>query len=273
MFWKKIIPLALIAGLLLNVCQANAALMYEYKEYKSLIGRQKNVDYRLKTKQPFIGIISHHLPTASPLIDNFYYQLQKSRPSIKTFVVIGPDHSERCRQNFSLKDVAVMTMYGEVATNKQLAKQLLGVGAKLDEACFAGEHAIGVQANYIRKFFPDAKMAPILLSYSAKQRDFTALIKELKKNRGEIFVLASVDFTHYQEVQKAEAIDAVSRKMINELAGGSFSLKQIDSPATIRIILCLAKELGLKPEILEHKNSFDYNGVYKNTTSYFSVLF
>lgn len=211
MIWKKISFLLLSLWLVFGPSLASASVVYEYKEYKSLIGRQKNAGYQLQTKQPFIGITSHHLPTASPLIDNFYYQLRKSRPGIKTFVVVGPDHFERCRQKFTIKDSPVMTMFGELQTDKKIAARLLETGAKQEEACFDGEHSVGVQANYIKRFFPEAKMVPILLSYAAKQRNFEALIKELASERNDIFVVASVDFSHYLEVQKAEAIDAVSR--------------------------------------------------------------
>lgn len=273
MTWKKTSFVIVSLWFACGPALVDAAVTYEYKEYKSLIGRQKSANYRLRTGRPFIGITSHHLPTASPLIDTFYYQLKKKRPDIKTFVVIGPDHSERCRQKFSIKSLPVMTMYGELRTDKALASRLAEAGAKREEACFEGEHAIGVQANYIKRFFPEAKMVPVLLSYAAKQRSFEALIKELASNRNDVFVVASVDFSHYLEVQKAEAVDAISRKMINELDGTSFSLKQIDSPATIKVILGLARALQLKPEIIEHRNSFDYNGAYKNTTSYFSVVF
>ncbi|NTW22616.1 AmmeMemoRadiSam system protein B [Candidatus Falkowbacteria bacterium] len=270
---KKIALLSLVFILAAEPSFAGASLSYEYREYKSLVGRQKNTGYSLRTKTPFIGVVSHHLPTASPLIDNFYYQLRKGRPNIKTFVVIGPDHSERCRQKFSVSDSNVSTMYGELQSDKRVFQALLSAGAKSEAGCFEGEHSIGIQANYIRKFFPTAKIVPILLSYSAKQRDFEILIETLKKNRADIFVLASVDFSHYLEARQADAVDAVSRKMINALDGSSFTLKQIDSPATIKIILGLAKKLQLKPEIIEHRNSFDYNGAYKNTTSYFSILF
>lgn len=270
---KKCVILLLFLLLAARPVMASAPLVYDYKEYKSLIGRKKNPDYRLRVKSPSIGIVSHHLPTASPLIDNFYYQLRKNRPNIKTFVVLGPDHSERCRQKFAVSDADIMTMYGSIAADKKMIKRIEAAGAKMENHCFEGEHAIGVQASYIRKFFPQARIAPILLSFAARQSDFSGLVSELEKNRSDIFVVASVDFTHYMDVQQAEAIDAISLKMINGLEGGSFSLKQIDSPATIKAVLCLARRLGLQAEIVEHKNSFDYNGAYKNTTSYFSVFF
>ena len=246
---------------------------YQYSDYRNLIGKEKNVQQKLKTKNPLIGITSHHLPTASPLLDNFYYQLQIARPNIETFVVVGPDHFERCKQKFVASDAKIATMFGELEIDHTLLGQILKTGPKIENDCFVGEHSIGVEANYIKKFFPKAKIAPILLSYSAKARNFDKLIKVLQKNKDNIFVLESTDFTHYTDVEKANANDEISRKLIKDLNGEAFSLKQVDSPATIKLILQLARTLKLSAEIIEHKNSHDYTGSYNNTTSYFSVIF
>lgn len=252
---------------------ASAEINYQYKDYRSLIGRQESSLKTPKTKQPLIGITSHHLPTASPLINNFYYQLKKSRPDIKTFVVIGPDHFEKCKQKFVTTDMPVNTMFGQLPVDQKLVKELVKAGIKKESGCFVGEHSIGVEANFIKKIFPKAEIVPILLSYSAKDKNFENVIKVLVKNKADIFVVESTDFTHYVDASKANINDQFSSKWIKTLNGTAFTLKQVDSPGTIRLILQLAKALKLKPEITDHKNSFDYGGSFSNTTSYFSVLF
>lgn len=269
---KKIIPIILLL-LVSEPVAASAGISYEYREFRDLIGRQQTVKRPMKTKKPFIGITSHHLPTASPLLDNFYYQLKRVRPDIKTFVIIGPDHFERCRQKFVVADSAVGTMFGSLEIDRKLLAELLKAGPRIENSCFHGEHAIGVEANYIKKIFPKAKIVPMLLSYSAKNRNFSNTVRVLEKNKNDIFVVESTDFTHYVDARKAAVNDGISRKLIESLNGEAFTLKQVDSPGTIKLILQLAKAMKLKPEIIEHKNSFEYDGGFKNTTSYFSVMF
>jgi len=259
--------------LVANPAVTSASVSYQYEEYRALIGRQAVEARRLKMKTPQIGIVSHHLPTASPLIDDFYRHLKKARPDIGTFIVVGPDHFEKCRHKFSVSGQSVSTMFGEIKNDSNIFSQLSIAGAKKEDACFQGEHAIGVQANYIRKYFPEARIVPLLLSYLAQSRNFDKTIAVLKKNRKNTFVLASLDFTHYIDARAANINDEVSHKLLLSQDGPAFTLKQVDSPGTLRLVLRLARELKLNTEILDHKNSFDYNGSFQNTTSYFSVLF
>lgn len=263
MFFAAMAPQLVLAG----------SVNYQYPAYRELIGRHAAKGLELKTKRPLIGITSHHLPTASPLLDNFYLLLKKQRPDIKTFVVVGPDHFERCRRKFVVSDSLVKTMFGEIKIDQSLLKDLTKAGPVIENDCFHGEHAIGVEANYIKKYFPEAQILPMLLSYAARNRNFYKTIAVLKKHQNNIFVLESTDFTHYVNARQANANDEISRRLINSLDGRGFTLKQVDSPGTIKLILQLAKELKLKPEIIEHKNSFDYTGAFENTTSYFSVVF
>jgi len=249
-----------------------ASLDYEYPDFKPLIGANATL-HNSFTKEPFIGITSHHLPTAAPMLNNFFSLLKKKRKNIKTFVVIGPDHSERCRQKFVSTNSDIGTMYGKLKLDKELSQKILASGVKIENNCFVGEHSIGVEVSYIKKYYPEAKVVPILLAYSAKNFEYRPFINILKKNQKDIFVLESTDFSHYVNVRQSNIRDAVSERLIKRGDRDGFTLKLIDSPATIKIILELADVLNLKPEIIEHKNSFDYTGLYNNTTSYFSVFF
>jgi len=270
---KKKIIIILLLFFVVQPESVNAQPDYIYKEYYSLVGRKIKKGKSINTVKPFIGITSHHLPTAAPLLDNFYGQLKKARPDIKTFLIIGPDHFEKCKQKFVTSNKKLNTMFGELKVDNKLYNELIGSGIKKEGQCFIGEHSIGVQANYIKKFFPKSEVVPILLSYSAKNKNFQNTIKVLKKRKADIFIVQSTDFAHYVNAKQARVVDETSRKMIGELNGDSFSLKQIDSPGSIKLMLQLAKELRLKPEIIEHKNSFDFNGAFNNTTSYFSIFF
>lgn len=263
LFFAAITPQLALAG----------SVNYQYPAYRELIGRHEAKGLTLRTERPLIGITSHHLPTASPLLDNFYSLLKETRPDIKTFVVVGPDHFEHCRHKFVVSDSLIETMFGELKIDQSLLKEIAQAGPVIENDCFHGEHAIGVEANYIKKYFPESQIMPILLSYSARNRNFNKTVAVLKKYRHDIFVVESTDFTHYVDARAANANDEISRKQINKLDGPAFTLKQVDSPGTIKLILQLAKELKLKPEIIEHKNSFDYTGAFENTTSYFSVMF
>lgn len=250
-----------------------AATVYDYAEYKVLIeSKLDNKITKINKYFPTAGIISHHLPTAAPLISEFYLKLKARRPEIKKFIVIGPDHFERCRSNFSYSSEKIKTSFGEMMPDEKIISGLKDSGASEDKKCFNGEHAIGVQANFIKKLYPDASLTPIILSYSARNRNFSKLIKYLSENE-DIFVVASLDFSHYLKKDKAEAIDAITKDKIENRDGLGLALKNVDSPATLKLMLDLARKKKEKVEIINHKNSADFTGDKNNTTSYFDVFF
>lgn len=264
---------AVILSFLLFSQEAAAASIYDYKDFKGLIENglaQKTV--QSDKSAPSAGITSHHLPVASPLISEFYLDLKSRRPEIKRFIVIGPDHFERCRADFSFSSEKIITSFGALKPDKKIAADLKDLGAREDLKCFNGEHAIGVEANFIKKLYPDASLTPILLSYSARSRNFSRLIKYLADS-DDIFVIASLDFSHYLKKDKAEMVDVITKKKIEKLDGRGLELKNVDSPATLKLMFDLARERREKAEIIDHKNSADFTGDKSYTTSYFDVFF
>lgn len=252
---------------------ALASPVYDYQDFQGLITYELSKTISpVRKVAPSAGITSHHLPTAAPLISEFYLNLKARRPEIKKFIVVGPDHFEKCRVNFSYSTEKITTSFGTLWPDQNLASDLKDLGAAEDLKCFNGEHAIGVEANFIKKLYPDASLTPILLSYAARGRDFSKLIKYLAAHP-DIFVIASIDFSHYLKKDQAEMIDVMTKKKIIKKDGQGLELKNVDSPATLKLMLDLARKQGEKVEIIDHKNSADFTGNKNNTTSYFDVFF
>jgi MEMO1 family protein len=218
------------------------------------------------------GIISHHLPTALPLIADFYKNLKSAKDKIKTFIIIGPDHNEKCLFKAATTDTDYETPFGILNIDKQDNKIFTDRNVKIDNKCFVGEHSIGVQAIFIKYFYPDSKIVPIIFSSAVSDTDLTGVLESIKKIDG-IFVVGSMDFSHYQKLTMAEVYDNESQSWIEKGQPGKFNLTHIDSPPTIKLILDYAKYENFKPIILKKINSFAYTGQSENTTGYMSIFF
>lgn len=219
-----------------------------------------------------VSIVSHHLPTASDLIIKNYAVLKESLTGeAPIFVVIGPDHFENCNSLISITDRDFDTPFGVLELDQSLKAQFQEL-ARVDD-CFVGEHSIGVQALMIKKFFPKARFVPILISSAVTQKEIDQVVTILKENQSQIFLITSVDFSHYQSKQVASEFDRQSRDFIEKMEWNSLSFDHVDSPASMEVALRFALSQELKPYILENLNSFEVNGLDGNTTSYFSVVF
>jgi AmmeMemoRadiSam system protein B len=222
---------------------------------------------------PVAGITSHHLPTAENFIGSFYASLSKARPHIKHFLVVGPDHFEQCRGLASLTTKDFLTPFGTVENYTDMALMLKAEGVGEDSECFINEHSIGVQMAYIKKFFPNAGAAAMIFSSAASASTALNLAKKASVFDSEVFVVASIDFSHYQNVIKANAIDSTTETQINKLSGENSQLSQMDSPGSFNFVLSFAKALKTSPLLLIHANSYEFTGVPDNTTGYFNVIF
>ncbi len=222
---------------------------------------------------PVAGVTSHHLPTAENFINNFYYQLSSARPDITEFVIVGPDHFERCGSLASATNRDFLTPFGELKNNQEITAALVGAGAGQESQCFENEHSIGVHTTFIKKYFPNASVSPIIFSSAATMGMADTLAQAVYKQFPNAVVIASIDFSHYQPASVANQIDNRTQKQIENMNINNVALEQMDSPASLRMATSYALLQSATPELINHANSFDFTGNPDNTTGYFNVIF
>ncbi|GEM_PF-508960 len=222
-----------------------------------------------------LGITSHHLPTAASFIGEFYRAIWNANGPRDTFIVIGPDHFERCKSSFSISGLAYQTPFSTLQPDKEIISALQKEGGvKRNDTCFEGEHSIGVQAFFISYLYPHARIVPLAVSSTADAATIVKIKNILLKFQNRAMVIGSFDFSHYYSYETAQGIDAQSEKMIQDLNGSGFTFRHIDSPAGAQLTLLLAKESGVgNSEILGRKNSFDFTGQGSDTTGYINAIF
>lgn len=256
--------------------QTNQVHNSGFYELGELIRAESNESSSLVGQENFaqVGITSHHLPTAQSFIGEFYQAVRASSGPRQTFVVIGPDHFERCRGEIATTDHDYITPFGLLALNREITDRLVETGAGVEPECLEGEHSIGVQALFIKLFFPEATIVPLTLSASTEDQLLERLTEMLSEYGDEIFVVASVDFSHYQTLEVAEETDAESLTMIANMNAAAMALKHADSPGSIRFAIMLAQMLSdTQPLILDHTNSYQFTNQKENTTGYINALF
>lgn len=281
-------------------CQGSLVVLDEYSspadvpvidtnnsKYRAVIEKSMN-GFELGTtetidgeKQEFamnkIGVTSHHLPVAGEFIGDFYSEFLKGYNSDldNVFVVIGPDHPEKCSELITTGVVKYKTNFGVLESDEKMVKEL----AKSDyinnePSCLEDEHSIGVQADYIKYIDDEARIVPIILSSSTSKEQILKLARVLDRFYDQVYFVVSVDFNHYRDVQTAGSYDLVTIKAIEEMMVDDLQIDHVDSPPSLRLGVELAKNGGYEtPDIFGYANSYDFTGQYSNTTSYLNVIF
>lgn len=246
-----------------------------YFELKNAIISEAGIAYpdNKKKYDLSMAITSHHLPAALPLISGLYRAIAHNSGSRKVFVVIGPDHFEKCSGNIATAIQDFRTPFGILEPDEKLVKELEKNGFSDDDACIASDHTVRVQAAMLKYYFPDAKIVPLLVSAFVKQDEMDKLFRVLSAKKDSIFILGSIDFSHHNSPSMARKIDNFTAAKIRKLDPSGLTLKNADSPATLGLLLKIARASGKKADIIDQKNSYDFTGNNKNTTGYLSVIF
>ncbi len=153
-----------------------------------------------KTPSNVVGaVLPHHLLVES-FIDDFYAALAKKIQPAR-IILVSPNHFDN-----GVKYIQTATV-----THKDLSNDLLDLpaihflaskaGAFIENKYYSVEHGIYVHYPFIKKYFPQAQIIPIILKRGTPQAQMDKLIADLQElqkiENKNTLILASVDFTHY----------------------------------------------------------------------------
>lgn len=205
-----------------------------------------------------LGVIAPHHSIDVTELNKFYRGLSEKRQPAVVFV-IGPNHYENGpAQIQTCQSCVYETTIGDVAVDDQLTGRLITDKVAIDQPdTFPNEHAIYSQAPFIKKYFPEAKIVPILLPWKMPVADVVKFSHWLDENMpADSLVLGSVDFSHYLPLGAADFHDQTSAEVIRNFDFGSVYNLEIDSPSTIYAVLDLMRQRGYQQALeLAHTNS------------------
>lgn len=222
------------------------------------------------------GVVPHHF-LAKELIARFYSRIADA--AVETVVLISPDHFA----NFFKPDVLAYTSalswetpFGVLAADAEAVDSLVRSGAlEISDSAVGLEHGLSVEAPFIKKFFPRAKLVPVMLKGSSEDADLAELGRRIKAlgDPAKIRVIVSSDFSHDLPAALAAEKDKKSLDLLRTL-----SPDKLDG-ATNDCRSCLAVLAGYLDErsffsLIDNKNSFDLSGENEQSvTSYISGFY
>jgi MEMO1 family protein len=237
---------------------------------------------------PFGGIVSHHL-LASRQIAGFFAALKKVRGPgsanpIRRFVILGPDHHSVGSPEIKVSMLPYKTPFGFVEPDPAGVNHLISTGAVTrDESTFRGEHSIGALVAFIKYYFPDAKLLPIILHYRLEPEDTDQLDNILKEILDkDDFLLVSSDFVHGKNQKETDRLDEINKEILLDYTGrrepADFIELQSDCRKCVRILFRRVSDSGEqksgRARILYHTSSHRLGGgAASQGTSYFFAVY
>ena len=224
-------------------------------------------------------IVPHHLVAQDYIARAFEY-VSKNREIVPERVILmGPNHFFRGEGKIITTDISWKTSYGEIAPDKDFIKKLVLFNfASEEKNIVEGDHSITNLLPFIKQFYPDAKLVPLLMREPFNPEYATAFGKTLAESLDEkTLIIASIDFSHYLPKKVADEHDEESIKALYNLDFDFFHKKiDADSPHILMVLARYLSKTGYRKfNFLSHTNSAILTGNpdEESTTSHITGFF
>lgn len=226
-----------------------------------------------------VAIMPHHLVGAQLTSETLARVAAARGASVKRVVLLSPNHFKLGNAKVITSRDSWETQDGIVAADTELIEKIIQAGfAKDDFFVTNHDHGVFNIMPFIKKFFPEARVTPLMLSYEVSENESVQLGEFLATQLGpDDLVIVSADFTHYvsesvMSVHDIGTIDALHR--LDEHYAQT--IMDVDTPQSIVAAMRYAKLRGAEKFILTGRSSSALllkRNEPPDTTSYVSGVF
>jgi len=195
-----------------------------------------------------------------------------------TAVILGPNHTGYGYPVSVWTGSAWNTPLGEVEINDTLAQSLLGGIIKSDEIAHTHEHSIEVQLPWLQHLYRSIKIVPITMLTQDIETART-IGKVISQADGNLILIASSDFTHYEPQSVAvekdgSVIEAIVTLDEEELYKRCEFLNcTMCGYGPVASVIVAAKEMKAKTaHLLKYATSGDTTGDFSRVVGYSSIV-
>ena len=218
------------------------------------------------------AIVSHHL-LAREFIGK---TLSKIKGNYRTIILVGPNHKNIGQADIQTTPGFWKTKFGDIPADSVLINSLIGSKlAKAEENSFNTEHSVCSLVSFVKIYFPDSKIAPLILKGKTSIEQSKALGKFLAQNCDNCLLLASIDFSHDTLSQQAEENDAKSIGILENLEEDNINNIVCDSYPSLQVLFSFLKQKGVKNGMLigSSNSALVSQQNFDSVTSYIFMIF
>lgn len=186
-----------------------------------------------------------------------------------TFVILGPNH-HMYGSAVALSTQDWVTPLGTVEVDRDFVSLLTPGIIDFDETAHRHEHSLEVQVPFLQYFFKGFKIVPIaigLQDYDTVREVAGELSDAIRRYDKDVVVIASSDFTHYEDVDVARKKDAALIAAIERLDVPGFydEVARLDATCCgygpIGATMLISKDCGAKQgKLVRYATSGDITG-------------
>jgi AmmeMemoRadiSam system protein B len=139
------------------------------------------------------------------------------------------------------------------------------------DAAHEGEHSLEVHLPFLQIALGDFSLVPLVVGEASPEE--VAEVLKLLWGGDETLIVVSSDLSHYLPYDKAQELDEVTARAIQELRPEALGRDQACGRMPVAGLLLRAREEGLSAECVDLRNSGDTAGSRNQVVGYGSFVF
>jgi len=202
---------------------------------------------------------------------NAYALLQPIAHEINRVILLGPAHRVAIN-GLALSGADFFeTPLGRVEVDQQAAEQIAHLPQVITSVeAHAKEHSLEVHLPFLQMLLPDFKCLPLVVGRASPEQ--VAEVLETLWGGPETLVVISSDLSHFLAYDQAKEIDNSTVNAIMHLQV-PINHQQACGGTPINGLMVLARKHGLKPHLLDVRNSGDTAGTKDRVVGYAAFAF
>jgi len=223
------------------------------------------------------GVVPHHL-LAGEIINKFFQELS-NYPSLKTVVLLSPDHYKQTALTggrfITISSPEIAPFVSQIVSQNPLVK--------INDFSVGHDQGVVNLMPFFKTYLPHLQVIPFLISPLATEEETKELVDQLNEAvpPNTVFI-ASVDFTHYLPKPLLLLHDVKSIRVLDNFEEKEFPSLDVDSWQALYAVRYFAHLRGEeRVNVIAHKTSYDYVKVLPENSflgqyggvSYYSVIF
>ena len=208
---------------------------------------------------------------SGPVAASIYALIAPARARFKRVVLLGPTHRVAIH-GVALPGVdAFSTPLGAIPIATDSVKKLMALPyAGTNAEAHRMEHSLDVQLPFLQKILDEFTLLPLAVGRASAQQVATVL--ELLWGGEETLIVISSDMSHYLPYADAQKMDNGTSQAILDLRT-DINHQQACGATAINGLTLLAQQRGLKPQLIDLRNSGDTAGDKARVVGYGAFAF
>jgi len=208
---------------------------------------------------------------SGPVAASAYAALRPFHKNITRVVLLGPTHRKAVRGLALPTASAFATPLGQVAVDADAATALHAMKQVCtSEEVHALEHSLEVHLPFLQRVIDRFKLVPLAVGDASTEE--VAQVLNALWGGDETLIIVSSDLSHYLPYDQARMLDEQTARMILGLEP-RLDHQRACGATPVNGLLRVARERGLRPQLLDLRNSGDTAGDRNQVVGYASFAF